>query len=309
MTVSEHNLSELFARFPAAIANGPAGSDPRYRLFHAPSSVCSQKVRTVLHALEQPYHSHLVNIFAGESYAPAYVRLRAQACTEAGHRFSDHHSGSTSVAGTGCDACVVPTLIDRREGQVIIDSHRICLFLCDEAGGDLLPADLAAEIAAEMEIVDALPNYPLLAVKVAGPTADGGNGFAQGKVERCDALIAQSEDPLLVAAYQAKRNKEASASAGLFTPKAVAAAEAGMQAAFAALERRLSEGRTYLHSDRLNLADIFWAIELIRTEDLGQSAWIEALPKLSRYYRALKLEASIRAAILNWPGARLKLRH
>lgn len=310
MTASEAHLADLFARFPSVIANGPATSDPRFRLFHAPSSVCSQKVRTVLHALGQPYHSHLVNIFAGESYAPAYVRLRAQACVEAGHRFSAHHSGSTSVAGTGCDACVVPTLIDRRDGRVIVDSHRICRFLCEEAGGDLLSPGLAAEIAAEMEIVDALPNYPLLAAKVAAPTADGGNTFAQSKVDRCEALIAaHGEDPLLAAAYRAKRDKEASANAGLFGAEAIAQAEAAMQAAFAALEGRLSEGRAYLHSDRLTLADIFWAVELVRTEDLGQAGWIEALPKLSRYYAALRSEPAIRGAILDWPGARLKLRH
>lgn len=301
----DDDFQALLARFPAVVANGPADAAPRYRLFHAASSVCSQKVRAVLHATGRPYHSHLVNIFAGESYEPAYVRLRARACVEAGYPFSAHHSGSTSVVGTGCDACVVPTLIDGEGDRVVIDSRAICLSLCGE--GSLLPAGLAAEIGAELDIVDALPNYPLLASKVAAATPEGGNAFAQGKVARCEALIARhGDDPLLVAAYAAKRDKEASASAGLFGAEAIRQAEAAMQAAFAALERRLSDGRAYLHADRLSLSDIFWAVELVRTEDLGQSAWIEALPKLSRYYAALKSEAAIRDAILDWPGARLK---
>jgi len=129
-----------------------------------------------------------------------------------------------------------------------------------------------------------------------------------GKVERCNALIAvHADNPLLVTAYTAKRDKEMSANSDLFTPHAIAEAERTMQSAFAELDGRLPDGAAFLFGDNLSLADIFWAIMLIRTEDLGYGHWISRLPRLSTYCRALSAAPAIRAAIIDWPGARIKL--
>lgn len=80
-----------------------------------------------------------------------------------------------------------------------------------------------------------------------------------------------------------------------------------MQVAFGALAQRLPDTSTYLFGNDISLADIFWAIELIRTDDLGYSEWIAAYPALTAYYDALCATPSIQKAILNWPGARIKM--
>ena len=104
-----HDMVEaLEARFPALASDAPL------HLYHAANSICSQKMRIVLMQQEREYTSHLLDIFTLETYDPAYVRLRAEGCAEAGLPLIHQHLGTTSVAdGGGCDACVVPTLVDR----------------------------------------------------------------------------------------------------------------------------------------------------------------------------------------------------
>ncbi len=62
-----------------------ADAAPRFELFHAASSLCSQKVRTVLAEKRLPYRSNDMMILssmgpegvvAAEHYHPPYVRLR-----------------------------------------------------------------------------------------------------------------------------------------------------------------------------------------------------------------------------------------
>lgn len=299
----------LKSRFPAELINSSPAKEPRYHLFHAANSVCSQKVRTLLFEAGEPFYSRNVNTFAGESYDPIYVRVRAQACLDSGIEFASRHTGSTSATGTGCDACVVPTLVDDETGQVVVDSLRICRLLSDTFDGGFRPADLAAAIDREINVVDELPNYPLLAAKIAKPAdGQGGNILAMAKVERCNKLISEhADEPMLLEAYTAKRDKELSANNDLFSNAAIARSESQMQEAFHALAQRLSDDRTYLFGDALSLADIFWAIELIRTDDLGYGDWIKEHPTLAAYHKALCATPSIRKAILDWPGARIKM--
>ncbi len=145
-------------------------SPPRFALFHAANSICSQKVRAVLahHAL--CYRSFSLNIFTGQTYLPDYVRLRMIGCAEAGLPLVAGHSGSTAAGSGGCDPAVAPTLVDLASHEVIVDSKRICLRL-DALVPDtqrLRPLSLQQSIDAELEIVDELPNYQLLAGRPAG---------------------------------------------------------------------------------------------------------------------------------------------
>ena len=97
---------------------------PRFELFHAPNSICSQKVRTVLLAHDIPFASHPVNLFEGQSYLPDYVRLRMMGCNLRGGPLASLHTGSTSAAETGCDGAVVPTLVDRDAQKVLVEDRK-----------------------------------------------------------------------------------------------------------------------------------------------------------------------------------------
>ena len=86
-----------------------------------------------------------LNIFAGDTYLPGYVRLRMLGCAAFGGALAAEHSGSTSASAGGCDGAVVPTLVDLDADAVIVDSKRICLHLDDQMPNTvrLRPAALA----------------------------------------------------------------------------------------------------------------------------------------------------------------------
>lgn len=293
------------------------GSDaPRFELFHGANSICSQKVRVVLAHHAIPYVSHAMQIFTGETYLPAHVRLRMIGCDRLGLPLVTAHKGSTSVSSGGCDPAVVPTLIDWQLGSVMVDSARICDALdglVTEADR-LRPDSLRHEIDAEIAIVDNLPNYQMLAGRPPGEdtrpaTRRGKDGaeFARGKVDRCDHYIAQfAGDPVMVAAYGAKRMKEADAAQGLFTLEAMQAAYDKAAAACRALDARLGARTTpWMFGDRLMMADLFWCVELLRIDNMGASAiWEDAgLRHVEAFLHAGQALPAIRSAISEWPGA------
>lgn len=304
----------LAARFPG-VPVGRADGEPRLHLYHAPNSICSQKVRAVLAQCGEAYVSHSLNIFGGESYDPAYVRLRMTGCAAAGLDLARRHLGTTSVASAGCDACVVPTLVDIEGERVVIDSRRICTGLDRDslrARGALVPAQLRDRIEAELAIVDELPNYQMLAPGVGAGGAGPKSAFAASKVARCDALIAtHANDAALCAAYDAKRAKEQMAADRLFDTSALERAQLKMQKALRDLDSRLgSTSGPFLFGDGVTMADLFWGVELTRCEDVGLApCWRGGrLPRLARYFQSLSALPAIAQAVLDWPGARLERR-
>jgi len=289
---------------------------PRYELFHAPNSICSQKVRVVLAQRGLSYVSHTMNLFTGETYLPAYVRLRMLGCEQMGASLMTAHSGSTSVSHGGCDPAVVPTLVDWQTAQVVVDSKRICFHLDEMASGGaaLRPAALAGEIDAQLDIVDNLPNYQMLSGRPPGtdtrpPSRPPGSGveFAMSKVERCDRYLKDhASDDVLVRGYAAKRSKELDAAQRLFTPEAMRDAYARAQGGCEALERVLSQrGTRWILSDEVSMADLFWAIELLRMRNMGAARfWTGGKrPAVEAFLQQAEAIASVRSGVIDWPGA------
>ena len=297
---------------------GPAGADtPRFELFSAAGSICSQKVRAVLAHHGLAYRSHSVNLFDGGTYLPAYVRLRVIGCDALGAALVNHHSGSTSVtAGGGCDAAVVPTLIDWQTSQIVVDSKRICNHV-DAAvaeASSLRPACWVERIDAEIDIIDNLPNYQMLAGTPPGedlrPEAlrkRTGVAFSMSKVDRCDHYLAEyPDDEILVRGYTAKRAKELDAAQQLFGEGAMREAYAKAEAACGALERKLkASGSSWLVTDQVTMADVYWGVEFTRLKNLGaDSFWKDgARPALAAYAERTGELPAIRQAVIDWPGA------
>ncbi len=309
MAASDQLLDALNARFPGEVIG--VETRPDLHLLHAANSICSQKVRAVLAERGISHVSHRLSIFDGDTYDPAYVRLRMIGCRAADLRLSDRHLGTTSVTAAGCDACVVPTLVDMATGVVTVDSLNICVTLDARAsqGAVLIPDGLRTAIMAELAIIDDLPNYQNLAIKVVPSTAPR-NAFAASKVARCNALLARhGADPVLRAAYEAKRDKEQSAADRLFDDAALAAARQAIADALTGLESRLgqSTGR-FLFGDRVTMADLFWGCELLRVDEVGDASLWQAgrLPRVAAYHARLAELPSLRSAIIDFPGARMK---
>lgn len=320
--MTTHELESLFAGAVAALGDPPrlvgaqAGVAARFELFNAPNSICSQKVRAVLAHHEMPYLSHPMNLFTGQTYLPEYVRMRMLGCDALGGPLMTVHSGSTSVSHGGCDPAVVPTLVDWQTRQVLVDSKRICLYLdaLVEVSVRMRPVYLSDRIDAQLEVIDNLPNYQMLSGKPPGTdtrpaSQHGKNGvdFAMGKVARCDHYLTQyGNDVTLVRAYTAKRSKESTAAAALFTEEAMRAAYDKADSACAQLEVLLASGTTrWMFDDRFTMADLYWAIELLRMQNMGaQGLWIDGRrPAIAAFAHRATAIPAVRAAILDWPGA------
>lgn len=294
---------------------GPQPSH-RFELFHAANSICSQKVRVVLAHHGLGYASRQLDIFAGQTYLPSHVRLRMIGCDRLGMPLVTTHTGSTSASSGGCDPAVVPTLVDWQNRAVLVDSKRICLYLDETVPIDrrLRPPSRAAAIDAELETVDNLPNYQMLAGRPPGTDGRpshlrGSDGiqFASSKVERCDRYMATfADDPALVRAYGAKRAKEAQAARSLFSGEAMRSVYASAEAACEALNQRLATGgEAWLFGPSVTMADLFWAVELLRMDNLGAGAiWADGkLPHVARFRSAAEHLPAIRSAVTLWPGA------
>ena len=228
------------------------------------------------------------------------------------------HSGSTSVSsGGGCDAAVVPTLIDWETKEIVVDSKRICNHL-DSAIRDgtsrLRPERLAARIDEEIDVIDNLPNYQMLSGMP--PEADlrpdplrgkTGVAFAMSKVDRCDHYLAEhADEEALVRAYNAKRAKELDAAKHLFTESAMRDAYDKGEAACEALEQRLNAATTkWLLDDQVTMADLFWGVELTRMKNLGADTfWKDgARPAVAMFAERTRALDAIRRAVIDWPGA------
>lgn len=301
---------------PGELIGDDSQAPPRFQLFHAANSICSQKVRVVLAQLKLSYVSHNMNIFSGQTYLPDYVRLRMIGCERSGAPLVTAHSGSTSVSTGGCDPAVVPTLIDRQTNDVIVDSKGICLYI-DGLVPDsrrLRPTALEASVDAQLAIVDGLPNYQMLAGHPIGTDRrperlreTDGVKFAMSKVNRCEQYLKEfAQDKALIDAYQAKRRKELNAAETLFSEEAMQLAYAKTSAACTVLESQLSASTSqWLLGNAVTLADLFWAIELLRIKNLGADHLWEGykLPAVAKFVAAVQHLPAIQSAVLRWPGA------
>jgi 2,5-dichlorohydroquinone reductive dechlorinase len=292
---------------------------PRFELYHFALSLCSQKVRACLAEKNATFVAHDINLqmpLLG-NYDPGYVRLRLTA--DPGEGFATGYTGRSSVGTEGFDPAVVPTLVDRETGIVVVDSLAICrhLDLITEPAGALVPLDLAHNVARELAIVDSTPQVAVL--YCAHPDLDfrperlrkGMLGVHDRKITKIKAAREMFlGEPALLAAYDAKIAKEEAARDYVTTPDLMRASVNEMLAIVAKLDTRLSDGRKWICGDRFTLADVFWSVSLFRMKWLGMAfVWegahtlnIETRPSVASYGARLFERAAFRASAIDWPG-------
>ncbi|MBB3659458.1 2,5-dichlorohydroquinone reductive dechlorinase [Rhizobium sp. BK650] len=293
----------------------------RFLLFHAAMSFCSQKVRATLLQRGVAYESNEMlilasrdrdgNLVAAENYSAEYVRLRRSGQVSSVRGLADGYSGMSSVSLCGLDACAVPTLVDLDTGEVIVDSLRICVHIDSAVGGSdpLIPiADQDRQrVFRQLEAVDATPHPGLLygfhphRDRRPQVLRDAMKTVYDEKLKTLAALAARhSADPEVVEAYHAKISKE---SAGRAVQHDVVFQEAIRKATrerLAQLNLDLQQSTTdWLCSNSLSLADIFWAVSLVRLRYLGLAVLWEDLPLVEPYYRMVTSLHSIREEVIN----------
>lgn len=290
----------------------------RFELYHFALSLCSQKVRVCLCEKNAVFTAHDINLQMPQlgNYDPAYVRLRLAANSQV--EFATGYTGRSSVSSEGFDPAVVPTLVDREENVVVVDSVDICLHIdrMTDPSNSLVPADLASDILRELSIVDATPHVAVL--YGAHPDIDfrparlrqNMPGIHDRKIEKIKAardLVV--DDETLKAAYDAKISKEEGAKRHVATANRMRSSVEEMLSIVSDLEQRLDGRNEWICGGQFTLADLFWAVSLFRMKWLGMSfAWEgyhvlnnNACPKVEKYGQLLFDRPSFRSAIIDWP--------
>jgi 2,5-dichlorohydroquinone reductive dechlorinase len=297
---------------------GPAGHGgaPDFDLYHFGFSICSNKVRAVLGELGASWRSFELDPAKHENYKPDYVRLRLSSEGARGGDFATGWEGGSSVAESGFDALVVPTLVDYRRSEVVADSLSICLHLvrASALADTLLPGDLDTDIRAQLDLVDKTPHVALL----YGANPDGdtrayiyrrvfkGEHLAKAAAAELQAATVKGESNAMDAAYAAKIAKEKAGSAFVASPAKMRHSVKTVDGLIGSLNDTLAQtnGR-WIFGDRYTLADVFWGVSLFRLEYLGYGALFRGRAEhaaVGHYADRLYARPAISAAVPHWPS-------
>ena len=137
-------------------------------LHHAPTSVCSQKVRVAMALMNLDYDSRVLDLQKGDQFAPEYMALNRNA--------------------------VVPTLVD--DGLVVIESSIIIDYL-DRTynAGALTPADRAGQVGAQLWLLRCLAIHQAIN-SLTFSTAMRARILATQTPDQIAASIARMPDPV-----------------------------------------------------------------------------------------------------------------
>ncbi len=300
-------------------------TSPRFELFHAGLSMCSQKVRAVLAEKAIPYTSHELVIVASkgiwaedfkpaENYRPGYVRLRMFGGRQLGKQYAQAHTGNSSVDTEGFDPCVVPLLVDHEERSVVVDSKLICDHLDNAVAGPikLIPDDptVRAAVMAQVDIVDRSPHPGLL--YGFHPDDDRRPDFIKGVMSdvhdvKCSSIQRfiedNADDEDLAAAYRAKIAKERAGKALAFDPDRQRMVRAQAQGIIDGLDVQLGDTTgPWICGTDYTLADMLWGISLYRFHWLGLATMWSSKQRVSEYAGRVYKRPSVWEQVINFPS-------
>src|SRR5215468_12475032 len=242
-----------------------------YKLYNAPQSTCSQRVRFVLNAKGLPFTEEKLDLLAGDQLKPDYLALNPNG--------------------------VVPTL--DHDGNIVIDSSVIIEYL-DEVAPE--PAHLTPEApvarARMRSLMRFIDEMPAAAVRV--PT------FNLAFLPR---FAKMSEQEFVAFAESKPLRKEFMLAMGRkgFPEKDMQQALDRMQRTYERMDATIAEsGGPWLLGEDISLADVAVMPALVRMNDLGLAdAWAN-MPNIVRWFDAIRAHAAFKPAY--YPGSLLSER-
>jgi len=243
-----------------------------FTLYNAPQSTCSQRVRFVLNAKAIPFAEIKLDLLAGDQLKPDYLKLNPNG--------------------------VVPTL--DHDGAIVIDSSVIIEYLDEilpggeEGGQEFTPHDpvLRARMRSLMHFMDEMP-----AAAVRVPT------FNLAFLPR---FAAMSEEEFVAFANSKPLRREFMLAMGRkgFPQKDMDEALARLRRTYERMDAEIAKsGGPWLLGADISLADVMAMPALVRMADLGQdSAW-QDLPRVSRWFDAIRAHPAF--APTYYPGSLL----
>jgi glutathione S-transferase len=224
-----------------------------FKLYNAPQSTCSQRVRFVLNAKKLPFSEVKLDLLAGDQLKPDYLALNPNG--------------------------VVPTL--DHDGAVVIDSSVIIEYL-DEVAAEpknFTPHDpvLRAKMRSLMHFMDEMP-----AAAVRVPT------FNLAFLPR---FAAMSEEEFLTFAESKPLRREFMLAMGRkgFPKKDMDDAMTRLRRTYERMDTEIEKsGGPWLLGSEISLADVMAMPAIVRMADLGQDGAWQDLPRVQRWYDAIR---------------------
>ena len=237
-------------------------------LYNAPQSTCSQRVRFVLNAKKLPFTEVKLDLLAGDQLKPDYLALNPNG--------------------------VVPTL--DHDGAIVTDSSVIIEYLDEIAPApeNSTPHDpvTRAKMRALMHYMDEMP-----APAVRVPT------FNLAFLPR---FAAMSEEEFVAFAESKPLRREFMLAMGRkgFPQAEMDAAMGRLRRTYERMGAEIEKsGGPWLLGKEISLADVMVMPAIVRMADLGQEAAWQDLPRVQRWYDAIRAQPSFTPTY--YPGSLL----
>jgi glutathione S-transferase len=224
-----------------------------FKLYNAPQSTCSQRVRFVLNSKKLPFDEVKLNLLAGDQLKPDYLKLNPNG--------------------------VVPTL--DHDGQIVIDSTVITEYLDEVSPAASFTPEDPVKRARMRYLMHFIDEMPAAAVRV--PTFNLAFLPNFQKMSREDFLAMAESKPL---------RKEFMMSMGQtgFPKAEMDAALARLRRAYERMEAEIAKsGGPWLLGKEITLADVAVMPALVRMDDLGMPDW-QDLPRVKTWFDNIRAQ-------------------
>ncbi|HEX4044029.1 MAG TPA: glutathione S-transferase N-terminal domain-containing protein [Xanthobacteraceae bacterium] len=239
-----------------------------FKLYNAPQSTCSQRVRFVLNAKNLPFIEVKLDLLAGDQLKPDYLKLNPNG--------------------------VVPTL--DHDGAIVFDSAVIMEYLDETAPepADFTPDDPVrrARMRSLLHFIDEMP-----AAAVRVPT------FNLAFLPR---FAAMSEDQFTAFAESKPLRREFMLAMGRkgFPQKDMDEALARLRRTYERMNAEIeNSGGPWLLGGDISLADVSVMPALVRMADLGREGDWQDLPRIKRWFENIRAHPAF--APTYYPGSLL----
>lgn len=218
-----------------------------YKLYNAPQSTCSQRVRFVLNAKDLPFDEVKLNLLEGDQLKPDYLKINPNG--------------------------VVPTL--DHDGAIVIDSTVITEYLDEvEPDGSFTPEDpiLRARMRTLMHYIDEMP-----AASVRVPTFNLAFLPSFQKMSR-EAFVAMAESKPIRREFMLTMGQTG-------FPKVEMDNHLGrLRRSYERMDAEIEKsGGPWLLGKDITLADVAVMPALVRMHDLGMADW-QDLPRVVAWF-------------------------
>jgi len=240
-----------------------------FKLYNAPQSTCSQRVRFVLNAKELPFDEVKLNLLKGDQLKPDYLKLNPNG--------------------------VVPTL--DHDGQIVFDSTVITEYLDEVAPKDSFTPENPVTRARMRALMHFIDEMPAAAVRV--PT------FNLAFLPRFKAM---ERDEFIAFANSKPLRREFMLAMGQsgFPQEEMDAALKRLRRTYERMDVEIERsGGPWLLGKEISLADVAVMPAMVRMHDLGLADW-QDLPRIITWFDNIRAQKAFQPTY--YPGSLLSER-